>query len=92
MTLYIVHVGTGTIIDASDDVLLINADDLTKKELERFDYEDIEAVAHKGIDIMKVIASSAHSPASWSVLDCFAIGHGEKKAVLREKKKKGKKK
>jgi len=85
MTLYIVHVGTGTIIDASDDVLLINADDLTKKELERFDYEDIEAVAHKGVDIMKVIRSSAFSsespafPESWET-------------VSREKKKKGKKK
>lgn len=55
MTFYIVHVGTGTIIDAADDVLLIDADDLTKNELSLFEEDDIEAVAHKGVDIMKVI-------------------------------------
>lgn len=55
MTLYIVHVGTGTIIDAADDVLLIDADDLTDDELGSFEEDDIEAVADKGVDIMKVI-------------------------------------
>jgi len=55
MTLYIVHVGTGTIIDAADDVLLIDANDLTDDELGSFEEDDIEAVAHKGVDIMKVI-------------------------------------
>lgn len=55
MTFYIVHVGTGTIIDAADDVLLIDADELTKNELSLFEEDDIEAVAHKGVDIMKVI-------------------------------------
>lgn len=55
MTLYIVHVGTGTIIDAADDVLLLDANDLTKNELSLFEEDDIEAVADKGVDIMHVI-------------------------------------
>lgn len=55
MTMYLVHVGTGTIIDASDDVLLIDAEDLSSEELGLFEEDDIEGVAHKGVDIMKVI-------------------------------------
>lgn len=55
MTFYIVHVGTGTIIDAEDDVLLLDANDLTKNELSLFEEDDIEAVADKGVDIMHVI-------------------------------------
>lgn len=55
MTFYIVHVGTGTIIDAADDVLLIDANDLTKNEISLLEEEGIEEVADKGVDIMHVI-------------------------------------
>lgn len=55
MTFYIVHVGTGTIIDANDDVLLIDANDLTKNEISLLEEDGIEEVADKGVDIMHVI-------------------------------------
>ena len=55
MTFYIVHVGTGTIIDANDDVLLIDANDLTKNEISLLEEDGIEEVADKGVDIIHVI-------------------------------------
>lgn len=56
MTILIIHTGTGTILDASDDVLVIDTDELTAEEqdeLEHYDYTD--AVEEKGTDIMKII-------------------------------------
>lgn len=55
MTFYIVHVGTGTIIDAADDVLLFDANDLTKNEISLLEEDGIEEVADKGVDIVHVI-------------------------------------
>lgn len=56
MSILIIHTGTGTILDASDDVLVIDTDELTAEEqdeLEHYDYTD--AVGEKGTDIMKII-------------------------------------
>lgn len=56
MTILIVHTGTQTIIDASDDVLVIDTDELTAEEREALeDYDDTDAVEEKGTDIMKII-------------------------------------
>ena len=56
MSILIVHMGTGTVIDASDDVLVIDTDELTSDEREALEeYEDTDAVGDKGTDIMKII-------------------------------------
>ncbi len=56
MSILIVHVGTGTVIDASDDVLVIDTDDLTSEERKALeDSDDTDAVETKGTDLMKII-------------------------------------
>lgn len=56
MTILIVHPGTGTIIDASDDVLVIDTNELTSEEREALEeYDETDAVEEKGTDIMKII-------------------------------------
>ena len=40
MTKFIVHIGTGTIIDASDDVYIFDTDTLTESERERLTGDD----------------------------------------------------
>jgi hypothetical protein len=56
MTILIVHLGTGTVIDASDDVLLIDTKELTEDEcLELEEYENVDVLDGKGTDIMKII-------------------------------------
>ena len=56
MSILIVHIGTGTVIDASDDVLVIDTDELTKDEREALEeYENTDAVGDKGTDLMKII-------------------------------------
>jgi hypothetical protein len=56
MTILIVHTGTGTVLDASDDVLVIDTNELTSEEREALEeYEDTDAVGEKGTDIMKII-------------------------------------
>jgi len=56
MSILIIHTGTGTIIDASDDVLVVDTNDLTSEEREALgEHEDIDVAIEKGTDIMKII-------------------------------------
>lgn len=55
MTILIVHIGTGTIIDASDDVVVIDTNDLTEEEDLALEEEDMSVADEKGVDIMKII-------------------------------------
>lgn len=56
MTILIIHTGTGTILDASDDVLVIDTDELTAEEQDELEhYDHTDAVEEKGTDIMKII-------------------------------------
>ena len=55
MSLLIIHIGTGTILNASDDVILIDDTELTREENDALDAEDMTAIADKGVDIMKII-------------------------------------
>jgi len=56
MTILIVHTGTGTILDASDNVLVVDTDDLTEKEAQALEEEeDMDIAERKGTDIMKMM-------------------------------------
>lgn len=55
MTILIVHKGTGTIIDASDDVVVVDTNDLTEEEDLALEEEDMNIADEKGVDIMKII-------------------------------------
>jgi len=56
MTILIVHMGTGTIIDASDDVVVVDTADLTEEEDGALvDEEDMDIADEHGVDIMKII-------------------------------------
>lgn len=59
MTILIIHIGTGTIIDASDEVLVVDTNELTDAEREALvENEDTDIAVEKGTDIMKIIRSS----------------------------------
>jgi len=55
MTILIVHMGTGTIIDASDDVVVVDTADLTEEEDSALEDEDMNIADEHGVDIMKII-------------------------------------
>ena len=56
MTIMIIHTGTGTIIDASDNVLVLDTNDITNEQREALEeYGDIDCFEEKGTDIMKII-------------------------------------
>jgi len=55
MTILIVHMGTGTIIDASDDVVVVDTADLTEEEDAALEEEDMDIAEEHGVDIMKII-------------------------------------
>jgi len=56
MTIMIIHMGTGTIIDASDNVLVLDTNDITNEQREALEeHEDIDCAQEKGTDIMKII-------------------------------------
>lgn len=59
MTILIVHTGTGTVLDASDGVLVVDTSELTDEQvedLEAFWSLEPDAVDVKGTDIMKIIS------------------------------------
>jgi len=55
MTILLIHLGTNTIIDAADDVIVIDTDDLSIEEAQAVQNEDLGEVANKGTDVMKMI-------------------------------------
>lgn len=55
MTILLIHLGTGTVIDAADDVVVIDTDDLSIEEAQAVQNEDLDEVADKGTDVMKMI-------------------------------------
>jgi len=56
MTILIIHAGTATIIDASDEVLVVDTNELTDEQREALvENEDIDIAVEKGTDIMKII-------------------------------------
>jgi len=65
MTAYIVHLGTGTILMAQDDVVVIDTDDLTDEERDAlgdemdWDKDFADIAERKGTDIMRMIGHYA---------------------------------
>jgi len=58
MSILIVHMGTGTILDANDDVWVVDTRECTSEELEALEdapYETIDVASKYGINIMEVI-------------------------------------
>jgi len=55
MTILIIHKGTGTIIDANDDVVVVDTTDLTEEEDLALEDEDMDIADEHGVDIMKII-------------------------------------
>jgi len=66
MSILIVHMGTGTILDANDDVWVVDTNELTSEELEALEDApdetldfllkyDVDVATKKGTNIMEVI-------------------------------------
>ena len=54
MGILIIHTGTGTVIDANDDVVVVDTADLTEEEELALEDGDMD-IADCGVDIMKII-------------------------------------
>ena len=55
MGILIIHKGTGTVIDADDDVVVVDTADLTEEEELALEDEDMDIADEHGVDIMKII-------------------------------------
>lgn len=55
MTILIVHKPTGTILDASDDVDIVNTDDLSNDEILALENGNMDIADEYGEDILPII-------------------------------------
>jgi len=89
---YVYHYGTGTLIDASDEVTVFSDEDFTDEEIEALDDGDTSVAEMFGVDLMKVIRY--YEKVSYAILrdEILRDEKAPKKSKKKSKKGKGKKK